>query len=294
MIGSTVPRRMLGRELRRLRETSGVSVSKACAVIQCSPQTMWRLEGGQGGVKLKTLYIEALCKLYEASDEDTAALLGLIEEAQRPGWWHSYGDCVPEHFDLYLGLEQSARRFTAWQTTFVPGLIQTPAYRRALEWTAFPGMPTSAVEQRVELIMKRQERLEDPAFSAAVLLSESVLGHEIGGPAVMADQIHQLIKVRQRRNVSIGVVPQTVGAHLGLQTYHFVLLEFPPRSSPELKTKWIEPPVVYVEGFTGALYLDQADKVDRYRSALVEIKRRALDEQCTRDLLAHKAKEYAV
>lgn len=71
-------------------------------------------------------------------------------------------------------------------------------------------------------------------------------------------------------------------------------MEFPPRSSPGVKTKWIEPPVVYVEGFTGALYLDQVDKADRYRSALVEIKRRALDEECTRDLLAHNAKEYAL
>ncbi|WP_373281081.1 Scr1 family TA system antitoxin-like transcriptional regulator [Nocardia niigatensis] len=95
-------------------------------------------------------------------------------------------------------------------------------------------------------------------------------------------------------NISIGVVPQSVGAHLGLQTGHFVLMEFPPRSSPGVKTKWIEPPVVYVEGFTGALYLDQVDKADRYRSALVEIKRRALDEECTRDLLAHNAKEYAL
>ncbi|WP_460724079.1 helix-turn-helix domain-containing protein [Nocardia heshunensis] len=291
MSGSTVPRRILGRQLRRLREAAKVTTAAACKAIQCSPQTMWRLEGGQA-VKLKYLEIRALCELYEAPERETEALLGLIEEAQKTGWWHSYGDSVPTHFDLYLGLEDAAKRLTTWQLTLLPGLLQTAEYRRAVQWTAYPGMPTAAVEQHVEVITKRQERLRDPAFSIVALLSEAVVHHQVGGPAVMAEQLRHLIQIGQRRNVSIRVVPQTVGSHIGLQTGHFVLMEFPTRAAQDLKTKWTEPPVVYVEGFTGALYLDQSDKVDRYRSGLVEINRHALDEQHTRDLLAHTAKEY--
>nr|WP_246598495.1 helix-turn-helix transcriptional regulator [Nocardia tengchongensis] len=291
MTGSTVPRRMLGRQLRSMREKAGVSMTQACKAIEVSPQTMWRMEGGQS-VKLKVVYIEALCRLYEASDEDAAALLGLVEEAQRTGWWHSYGDCVPVHFDLYLGLEEAARRLTTWQLTLLPGLLQTPEYRRAMIWTVFPGMPTAAVEQRVAMTVKRQERLRETDFVTTALLSEAVLHHHVGGQSVMADQLRHLVAIGASANVSIRVVPQRVGSHLGLQTGPFVLLEFPTRTSPELRTKWVEPPVVYVEGFTGALYLEKGSEIDSYRSALVEIKRHALDEQDTRDMLVQAAKEY--
>nr|WP_084535269.1 helix-turn-helix transcriptional regulator [Nocardia yamanashiensis] len=284
---------MLGRQLRRLRESAGVSVARACKAIEVSPQTMWRMEGGQS-VKLKAIYIEALCRLYEASDDDTAALLGLIEEAQRSGWWHSYGDSVPAHFDLYLGLEEAARRLTTWQLTLLPGLLQTPEYRRAMLWTVFPGTPTAAIEHRVEMTVKRQERLRDKDFTLAAMVSEAVLHHQIGGAAVMADQLRHLAAVGEARNISIRVVPQQVGSHLGLQTGPFVLLEFPAHASPDSRLKWIEPPVVYVEGFTGALYLEKAGEIDRYRGALVEIRRLALDETDTRDMLVRAAKEYAV
>lgn len=291
MSGSTVPRRMLGRQLRELREKAGVSMTQACKAIEVSPQTMWRMEGGQS-VKLKVVYIEALCRLYGASDDDAAALLGLIEEAQRTGWWHSYGDCVPVHFDLYLGLEEAARRLTTWQLTLLPGLLQTPEYRRAMIWTVFPGMPTAAVEQRVEMTVKRQARLGDAGFATTALLSEAVLRHQVGGPGVMADQLNHLVELGKSPNISIRVVPQRVGSHLGLQTGPFVLLEFPARTSPDLRTKWVEPPVVYIEGYTGALYLEKDTEIDQYRSALVEIRRHALDEQDTRDILAQISKEY--
>ncbi|MGW5108085.1 helix-turn-helix domain-containing protein [Nocardia sp. NPDC004123] len=291
MTGSTVPRRMLGRQLRHLREKAGVGMTQACKAIEVSPQTMWRMEGGQS-VKLKVVYIEALCRLYGASDDDTATLLGLIEEAQRTGWWHSYGDCVPVHFDLYLGLEEAAKRLTTWQVTLLPGLLQTTEYRRAMIWTVFPGMPTAAVEQRVEMTVKRQGRLHEADFVTTALLSEAVLHHQVGGPGVMGGQLSHLVALGKSPNVSIRVVPQQVGSHLGLQTGPFVLLEFPARTSPDLRTKWVEPPVVYVEGYTGALYLEKDSEIDSYRSALVEIKRHALDEQDTRDMLAQRAKEY--
>ncbi|MFI6865301.1 helix-turn-helix domain-containing protein [Nocardia sp. NPDC050406] len=286
--GSTVPRRMLGRQLRRLRETAGVSVAEACRTIEVSTQTMWRLEGGQP-VKLKDIYIRALCTLYGVSDYDTAALLGLVAETKRTGWWHSYGDAVPTHFDLYMGLEEAAKRLTMFQLTLLPGMVQTANYRRAMIWTVYPQMPTAEVERRVELVTKRQQRLNDSEFGLDVLLSESALHHEAGGPAVMAEQLAHLMEVGKRQNVSVRVIPQSVGSWIGLQAGHFILLEFPLHR----ETKWTEPPVVYVEGYTGALYLDRDNEIRQYRAAIAEIQRVALDESDTRDLVTRITREYA-
>lgn len=278
--GSTVPRRMLGRELRRLREAAGVQVTEARKIIEVSPQTLWRLEGGQP-VKLKEIYIRALCERYGASEDDTAGLIGLLAETRRTGWWHSYGQVVPPHFDLFIGLEESAKRLTTFQLTLLPGMVQTPAYRRAMIWMVHPQITTAEVDRRIELMTKRQERLGDPAFTLKVLLSESALHHQPGGPTVMVDQLQHLQNLSTHRNVSIRVVPQQVGGWLGLQVGHFVMMEFPPHK----ETKWTEPPVVYVEGYTGALYLDQDNEIRQYKEAIAEIQRVALDENDTRDLV---------
>lgn len=284
--GSTVPRRMLGRQLRRLRESAGVTVAEACRAIEVSAQTMWRLEGGQS-VKLKDIYIRALCALYCASDDDTAALLGLVAETKRSGWWHSYGAMVPAHFDLYMGLEEAAKRITSFQCNLLPGLVQTADYRRAMVWTVHPQMTTAEVERRVELMVKRQQRLADNRFTLNVLLSESALHHHVGGPAVMAEQLLHLMNVSRSHNASVRVVPLGVGSWAGLQVGHFVLLEFPLHR----ETKWTEPPVVYVEGYTGALYLDRDNEIQQYRAAIAEITRVALDESDTRDLVTEIARE---
>lgn len=286
--GSTVPRRMLGRRLRQLREASGVTVAQACKVIEVSPQTMWRLEGGQG-VKLKDIYIKALCELYGVAEEDAAALTGLVRETKRTGWWHAYGDAVPTYFDLYLGLEEAARKLTTFHLTLLPGLLQTPGYRRSVIWGAYPGMPTSDVERRIEIATKRQECLRESRhrFTMNVFLGEAGLRYQIGGPAVMSEQLHHLLAVSRLPTVTLRVVPLRTERVLPLVTGSFTLMEF-----PELQS-FTEPPVVYVEGYTGALYLDKPSEIDQYKTACKAIQTAALDEEETRELVLKIAKEYA-
>ncbi|WP_433598478.1 helix-turn-helix domain-containing protein [Nocardia sp. CA-135953] len=290
MTGSAVPRRMLGRQLKRLREESGVSPTAAARAIEVSPQTLWRMESGQRGPKLKELYIGVLCKMYGATEEESAALAGLVAETKKPGWWHSYGDAVPAHFDLFIGLEEAAKRLTTFQLTLVPGLLQTPDYRRALAWIEFPSHAAAALETLIEVHSRRQSRLRDSAgdFEFRVLLSESVLHHQVGGPAVMAEQLRHLADIGRWPNVSIRVLPQQVGSHRGLITGSFVLMEFPLHPTSRLT----EPPVVYVQGYTGALYLDQEAEITQYRTAIAQIQQVALNEDMSRELLLKVAREY--
>ncbi|MEU2038920.1 helix-turn-helix domain-containing protein [Nocardia niwae] len=285
--GSTVPRRMLGRRLRQLREASGATVAHACKVIEVSPQTMWRLEGGQA-VKLKDLYIKALCELYGATEDDTAALMGLVRETKRTGWWHAYGDAVPTYFDLYLGLEEAARKLTTFHLTLLPGLLQTPAYRRAVIWGAYPGMPTADVERRIEIATKRQERLKEARnrFTMNVFLGEAGLRYEVGGRPVMTEQLHHLLAVSRLPTVTLRVLPFRTERVLPLVAGSFTVMEFPALLS------FTEPPVVYVEGYTGALYLDKPSEIDQYTTACKAVHAAALDEQETRELVSKIAKEY--
>ncbi|WP_406232612.1 helix-turn-helix domain-containing protein [Nocardia sp. NBC_01009] len=287
--GSTLPRRLLGRELHGLRENAGITMDVAKAAISVGKQTIWRMETGQP-VRLRFIDIERLCQVYGATPEKTQVLLGLTEEAQGKGWWHAYGDAIPKHFDLYVGLEDAAERFSSYHTNLLPGLLQIPEYRREVIRAEFPNMETGEVERRIELASRRQARLSNDTnpIAVQVVLDELPLHRPIGGPSVMAAQLHHLAEIGQQlANVSVRIVPAGVGTHRGLLVGPFVLLDFPRHPTAKLT----EPPVVYIQGFTGALYLEKADEVQQYRNAYADVQRVAMDEDDSRRLILEIAKE---
>ncbi|WP_367947008.1 helix-turn-helix domain-containing protein [Nocardia donostiensis] len=289
--GPTLPKRAMGRELRRLRDRAGTSQAAAARAIEVSPQTIGRMEDGQA-TRITSLQVNGLCDLYRADDEERRVLLSLVQElraAQQTGgsWWRSYSDGIPADFNHYLGLEEAATQITTWQETLLPGLLQTPEYRRAMIWAESPNLPTSDVERRIDLTERRQEKLRDNDFCMKVLLSEAVLRHGVGGPGVMKHQLQQLLELDELPNLTIRVVPFMARSLVGLVVRSFVLLEFPELTN----TRLLEPPVVYVEGFAGSLYLERKAEIDQYQQAAAVIARVALGEQETRALVARVTKE---
>jgi transcriptional regulator with XRE-family HTH domain len=286
---STIPRRLLARQLRRLRDDARITSDFARREIGVSQQTFWRMETGQP-TRINRLFIEALCKLYEADEKTTKALLALREEAQNKSWWHAYSDDIPKDFDLLVGLEQAADSLVGYHATLLPGLLQTREYRQALIWVEHPSMSTEEVNRRLELSERRQARLtaeREPA-RLDVIINEAVARHAVGGPAVMAAQLIHLAEMGKRPNVSIRVVPIDARTHRGLFVGSFTILGFPPHRTTHLT----EPPVVYVEGYTGALYLEKEAEVTQYRKAFADIERSALDGEQSRDLFLRIAEEY--
>ncbi|MBF6136944.1 helix-turn-helix domain-containing protein [Nocardia otitidiscaviarum] len=291
--GSTLARRALGRELRRLRTTRGIHQAEAARIAETSPQSISRIEEGQS-TRVTSFQINALCDAYGASDDERKVLLGLQQEVRSArerggGWWRAYADAqMPTDFDHYLALEESAHRLTAWKTGVVPGLLQTPDYRRALAWSEIPPLSPEAVESRIEVATRRQTRLDDSDFQMDVLLSEAVLRDRVGGPAVMARQLRHLVRLSDITNVSIQVVPFTARHHLGVLVGSFILLEFPvlPQS------KLTEPPIVYVEEYAGDLYLERDSEVRRYRDALRELRQVALTKAQSGQLIRDAAREH--
>lgn len=291
--GSTLARRALGRELRRLREAKGLKQAAAARAAETSPQSIGRIEEGLS-TRTTGLQVNALCDFYGASDEDRRTLLRLVSEVRASrerggGWWRSYADELGTDFDHYLSLEEAASKMVAWKVAIVPGLLQTASYRRAIAWTESPAAPSEQIEKRVEMATHRQARLDDPAFTMDVLLWEAVLRDHIGGPAVMCDQLLHLTEVAQRPNVSVRVVPFGASNHLGSCVGSAILMEFPVLPHSRIT----EPPIVYVEEFAGDLYLEREPEVNRYRAALQEISRVALDQDMSRDLILAVAKEFA-
>lgn len=282
--GSTVPRRQIGRYLRELHDQSGMTMKAVAEAMELSTQTIWRMENGRP-CKLRITDVERLCELYGAPAEMTEVMKGLAQAAKAKGWWHAYGDVIPETFDLYVGLEEAASHLTTYESELVPGLLQTEDYARAVT-AAAPNLDANEVERRVEVRMQRQVLLRRPKPPKIdVVINQSVLERTIGGRKVMALQLIKLAEVSRLPNISVRVVPFSVGFHRGASSGPFVILEFP--TGGQLP----ESPVVYCEGFTGALYLERPDELERYHRTYADIQGVALSKEDTMSLLRRAAKE---
>ncbi|MET7959362.1 helix-turn-helix domain-containing protein [Micromonospora zamorensis] len=284
-MGSTVPRRQLGRALRELRTEARMTLDGAADAMQCSRQKMWRIETGLGPVR--ALDVKVMCELYGATPDLAGALTALASETKAKGWWHSYGDAVPDWFELYVGLESAASRLREHDDTLVPGLLQTPGYTRGV-YQNRPNMPADELEEVLEVRRRRQEILIRRLPKAPRLewvLSEAVLLRRVGDPSVMAEQLDRLLERTELPNVSIRVLPLSAGAHYGALAGAFVMLDFPlvNRVVPDQS-------VVYSESVTGALYLDRPDEFAVYEKVWASLLDLALDEEQSRRMIG-KIKE---
>ncbi|MBF6211090.1 helix-turn-helix domain-containing protein [Nocardia puris] len=282
------PRRLLARRLLLLREAAGLTRDKAAKLGEMSSQTLWRLEKAQVAV-IKRGVLRQLCDVYGVEDELRRELFWLAEESRKTGWWQSYGNAILDHNNLFIELEQYASRIVSFQLTMLPGLVQTADYRRAMARAYRPALSDGDVDRHLAVLAKRQERLAESSdvFRFDVLLSEAALRHRMGDDRTTSEQARHLLLLGDHPGVSIRVIPMTAVGWLGLQVGSFVLLEFPEHANPSLT----EPPVVYVEGYTGALYLDKGVEIEQYRAAIGEIERVALGDTESRSLIRAIAEE---
>jgi transcriptional regulator with XRE-family HTH domain len=267
--GSTVPRRQLGRYLRDARGKARLTVRAAAVALEWSEAKLWRIETGQ--TSLRSLDVEAMCRVFGVAPELTEALMALAKETKARGWWQAHGDVIPSWLNVYLGLEEAATELRWYEAELVPGLFQTTGYARAVITTDNPEVDPEEIERRVNLRMARQALLTrvtaPPTFTVA--LNEAVLRRPVGGTPVMLEQLDRLVAVSELPNVTLGVVPFAAGLHHGVLSGPFIILRFPNNGDGTAS----EPPTVYVEGFTGALYLDQPHEIERHDQAFERILR---------------------
>ncbi|NIK59749.1 helix-turn-helix domain-containing protein [Kribbella shirazensis] len=259
VVGPTALRMMLGGHLRELRERAGVTRTDAGWAIRSSESKISRLELGRVGFKERDVAdLLTLYGVHDAPERDR--LLALAREANDPGWWHRYGDVTPEWFDAYLGLEATAELIRTYEIQFVPGLLQTADYARAVARLGPSGTRTdSEIERLVALRTRRQRALDrEPPLKLWAVIEEAVLRRPIGGTDVLRDQLGALLEATARPNVTVQIIPLESSGHAATGGA-FSLLRFPQRDLPD---------IVYLEHLTSALYLDKRDDVETYTQAL--------------------------
>ena len=249
---------LLGAQLRRLREAKGITRRDAGYAIRSSEAKISRMELGR--VSFKERDVLDLLTLYGVTDErERDEALSLMRNANTPGWWYRYNDLLPTWFQSYLGLEAAASLIRTYEVQFVPGLLQTEAYARAVILLGHRSARPEEIERRVDLRVERGRILSGanpPEFWAVV--DEGVLRRPVGGPAVMREQVKALIDLTELPQVRLQVIPFLAGGHAA-SGGAFSILRFP---EPEIQD------IVYVEQLTSALYLDKTDDVDLYTEAM--------------------------
>ena len=274
----TVRRRELGALLRRLREERGMSVKQVTEHLLCSASKVSRIETGQRGATLRD--VRDLCDLYDVTDEaERDRLMRLAKEGKEQGWWQSYD--LP--YSTYVGLEAEALSIFDYQSSVIPGLLQTADYARAGHEGAMPRLTADVIAQRVEARLARQAlltRSEPPIFHA--VLDEAVLHRAVGGARVMSAQLGRIIEVVSLPNVTVQVIPYKVGAHPAVES-NFNILQLPLPA----------PGIVFVEGLVGSIYLERAEDLARYTDIFERLQQISLNPKETADLILKLQKEYA-
>ncbi|MEU6785288.1 helix-turn-helix transcriptional regulator [Nonomuraea angiospora] len=256
--GPTALRILLGSQLRKLREAKNVTREEAGHLIRGSESKISRMELGRVGFKERD--VADLLTLYGVVDKQArSAVLDLVATANEPGWWHRFNDVLPTWFQAYVGLEEAAARIRTYEVQFVPGLLQTKEYARAVVTAGSAGIGAEEISRRVDLRLERQrmfDRPDGPVFWAVI--DEAALRRPIGGVEVMRAQIEHLIDLMRQAKITIQIMPFSFGGH-SAEGGAFSVLRFPDTDLPD---------VVYVEQLASALYLDKREDVDRYTEVM--------------------------
>jgi transcriptional regulator with XRE-family HTH domain len=276
----TLRRRELGARLRGLRLEQGLTVDQVAELLLCSPSKVSRMETGQRGATQRD--IRDLCRIYGVAQEaQVASMMELAKEGKQQGWWQSY---ELDYFATYVGLEQAATWLCYYQSSIVPGLLQTPEYARAMHQGSLPAeFTTERADALIEVRLRRQQVLttRDPLLRLEAIIDEAVLHRVVGSSGVMAAQLRHLVEVGNMPNVTLRAIPFGAGAHPAMDNM-FNILEFGD----------VAPRVVYVEGLMGWLFIEKERDVARYEQILEHLREIALDPKETIDLISKIGAKY--
>ncbi len=271
----TVRLRRLAAELRTLRASAGLTQDQVGERTGINVATLYRIEHAR--VRPQTRTLRTLLDLYGADQELQADMIDLLRDARQRGWLHAYQSELPEQYTTYIGFEGEARSVWNYESLFIPGLLQTEDYARAVIRAVLPWASRDEVERRVEVRMERQEVLRnDNPLELWVIVDEAALRRQVGGPAVMRAQLNHLMEAAELPNITFQVIPFSDGAHAGMLG-SFVFMQFAEASIPD---------VIYVDSMAGDLFLEAEADVRRYRLVFEHLRAVAASPDDSRSLVA--------
>lgn len=273
---------ILGGKLRELRVAAGLDPADVDGRLGFSRSKTSRIELGRHGCKHADAL--ALLGLYGVDGEERIAeFLRLVEQSHRPDWWRSFNDVLSDFFTPLVALEGAAERIRTYEPFYVPGLLQIPAYTRAVITTGPGHLLAHEVMRLVELRQERQRHLDAPdAPHLWAVLDESVLLRTVGGPEVMRAQLEHLITMMERPRISLQIAPLDVSASVGVGT-GVTYLRF---ALGDLKD------AVYIEHLTDSTFTQKPQTVEQYRNMLDRLGACALTPAESRGMLEERLRSY--
>lgn len=317
LVGHDPVRRSFARLFFSLRTRARVTQERAAKELELGRATINRIEAAEDGVKLPRNVVTDMARLFGCDDKEQQLLLGLAAETRngrQQSWWQDYsGSEVPAWFSLFLSLEGFAERIRVHFGELLPGLLQDQAYAQAVISVPPDYWSEEEVERRVESRLRRQQMLlgsQPPVFEA--IGSEGALYRMVGGDDVMAKQLEGILTLTERDNVMVRIIPFDAGVHAGMAASAFTLLDFPKTAifggiadvvgtngtgtngaggAVAVNDSIAEPPLAYVETFTGAMYTQTAADVKAYDALWMDLEHRALPPEESRALITARWKE---
>lgn len=273
----TLLKMLVGVQLAGFREDAGLAQDQAARAVGFSAAKLSRIESGKSRRPPTENDVRALLRLYGTDDYEASVLLKLLQRAGEPGWWQRYDKrLMPEWFDRLVGLQEAAATIRTFEIQYVPGLLQTPAYTRAVVERGLPNAPSGEVERRVELRRHRARLLLRPdAPQLWAVIDESVLLRVLGSTEVMREQLSHLVEMAERPNVTLQIVPLNV-TNASAPAIPITYLRFGGLDLPD---------VVYLEHIKSANFLEDRDETEEYRIALDRLADEALKPRDSLELL---------
>jgi transcriptional regulator with XRE-family HTH domain len=280
----TVKRRRLAAELRHLREVSGLTIDEVAERLEWSTAKISRIENARVSVLPRD--VKFLLSVYGLTDTDDPwdVLISLARAPPHMGGWPPHGAPGPDWFEVYVGLEAEATTIFGYDAEFVPGVLQTKEYARAVHRAQLMTATDDEIDRLVNVRLARQELLASgDAPQLWLVLNEAVIRRAVGGRQTMRAQLERLVEASSLPNVTLQIVPFSAGAHPAMDGA-FKLLSFQDPTDPN---------IVYVEYHTGALYLEKRPDVTRYSLMFDHLRAAALSVDASRDTMARVAEELA-
>jgi transcriptional regulator with XRE-family HTH domain len=258
-----IRRRVLARQLKLLREQSGLTLEQAAPKLDFSVSKLSRVENAQ--VMIDVHWVKSMLDIYDAGGARWNELLDLAREAQQPGWWRAFG----LGNNSYIAFETEASRVQVFTLGYVPGLVQTADYARALMRAVPVRRSEEQLENEVAARMYRQQRLSsvENRLELVAVIDEGALRRPVGDTEIQRGQLRHLAALGELATVALHILPTAVGAHAALAS-EFNILHFGDLDEPDM---------AYVEHTLGALMLDKAGDVARAKLTFERLVSDALD-----------------
>jgi len=277
-----VQRRRLRTELKKARQVSGLTQDQVAGEMDWSLSKIIRIESASSGISANDL--KALLQLYGVKDPGQVdSLVALARAARERSWWSAYRDVAPQPLLQLTEYESAAQVIRQFETMFVPGILQTEDYARAVIDNYYEeGLSSNQLRALVELRTRRQDVIdaEDPP-SFHFILDEAAIRRLVGGPSIMRRQLRRLIEVADRPNISLEVIPFSAGLHPGMKG-PFEIIEFADPSDSE---------IVYLESPRGDIFSDVPEETSKYREDFARLGKASLGPQGSLARIAKAADE---